>query len=114
VARITRANASPSGSISPDGRLLAYVHWDTGDLAVRDLRSGQSRMVTNKGGNWEMDDFGYMPRWSPDGSQLAYYWYRDDGYLNELRLTDLSGKNVRVLFSHQQRGLSPVGWFTGR
>jgi Tol biopolymer transport system component len=90
------------------------VNWDTGDLAVGDLRSGQSRMVTNKGGNWETDDYAFSPRWSPDGKRLAYYWYRGKGGLNELRITDLSGKNERVLYSSpfaERRELDPVGWF---
>lgn len=58
-----------SGAVSPDGRLLAYTNWDTGDLAVRDLRSGQSRMVTNKGGKWTNDDHAFKARWSPHGKQ---------------------------------------------
>ena len=103
-----------SGEISPDGRLLAYVNWDTGDLAVRDLKSGQSRMVTSKGGWKVSDDFAMSPRWSPDGERLAYFWYREEGYLYELRTTDLSGKNVRVLHSQPESkgpGLTPVGWY---
>jgi Tol biopolymer transport system component len=103
-----------SGEVSPDGRLLAYVNWDSGDLAVRDLKSGQSRMVTSKGGWKVSDDFAMSPRWSPDGERLAYFWYREEGYLYELRITDLSGKNVRVLHSQaESKGpeLSPVGWY---
>jgi Tol biopolymer transport system component len=108
------ANVDPLGAISPDGRLLAYVDWNTGDLAVRDLRLGQSHMVTNKGGNWKTDDYAFSPRWSPDGKRLAYYWYQGKAELNELRITDLSGKNVRVVYSSPRadgRWVSPVGWF---
>jgi Tol biopolymer transport system component len=102
-----------SGEISPDGRLLAYTNWDTGDLAVRNVRSGQTHMVTSKGGKWETDDFALSPRWSPDGKRLAYYWYRDDGDLNELRVADLSGKNVHVLHSQRELkgALAPIGWY---
>jgi Tol biopolymer transport system component len=102
-----------SGAVSPDGRLLAYVNWDTGNLAVRDLRSGQSRMVTDKPAGWASDDFAWTPRWSPDGKRLAYFWYRDDGDLQELRVADLSGKNVRVLHSQPESkgALAPTGWY---
>jgi len=108
------ANVDPLGAISPDGRLLAYVDWNTGDLAVRDLRLGQSHTITNKGGNWKTDDYAFSPRWSPDGKRLAYYWYQGKGEVNELRLADQSGKNVRVLYSSpraERREVNPVGWF---
>jgi len=104
------SDADASGAVSPDGRLLAYVHWDTGDLAARDLQTGHSRMVTNKGNKWLTDDFATSPRWSPDGKRIAYYWYQDEGYLNQLRIADLSGKNMRVLYSHKQRIVFPIGW----
>ena len=102
-----------SGAISPDGRLLAHVNWDTGDLSVRDLRLSQSHLVTTKTGGWQASsDFAFSPRWSPDGKRLAYYWYRQDANVSELRITDLSGKDVRVLHTEQGgRGLSPAGWF---
>jgi len=32
-----------SGGISPDGRYLSFTDWETGDLAVRDLATGQNR-----------------------------------------------------------------------
>jgi len=110
-----------SGEVSPDGRLLAYVNWDTGNLAVRDLRSGQSRSITDKPAGWVSDDFAFKPRWSPDGKRIAYYWFRDDRSLkgpgaadkDELRVIDLSGKNVRVLQSQPSSpgGLTPIGWY---
>jgi Tol biopolymer transport system component len=102
-----------SGAISPDGRLLAHVNWETGDLAVRELRLSQSHAVTSKTGGWQASsDFAFSPRWSPDGKRLAYYWYRQDANVSELRITDLSGKDVRVLHTEQgARGLAPAGWF---
>ncbi len=113
--RLSDSTATTSASISPDGRRVAYVSWDTGDLAVRDLQSGQSHMVTTKERNWGYDDsFAASPVWAPDGKRLAYWWYRDDGYLYELRIADLSGKNIRVLNSQpESKGpeLTPVGWF---
>ena len=108
------ADVDSSGAISPDGRLLAYVNWDTGDLAMRDLQSGQSHTVTSKSkGGWLVSsDFAFSPRWSPDGKWLAYAWYDEKRDVSELRVTDLSGKNVRVVRSEPGgRGGFPVGWF---
>ena len=34
------------GTISPDGRFLTFVDWDTGDLAVRELATGTNRRPT--------------------------------------------------------------------
>lgn len=38
-----------SGEISPDGRYLSFWDWRTGDLAVRDLQTGQDRRLTSEG-----------------------------------------------------------------
>src|SRR5262245_39432487 len=35
------------GSISADGRYFAYSDWGNGDLAVRDLSTGENRLVTH-------------------------------------------------------------------
>ena len=62
------------GEISPDGRHLSFVDWATGDLAVRDLATGENRRLTNKG-SWEDSlEFALASCWSPDGKQIAYDW----------------------------------------
>src|SRR4030042_762215 len=37
------------GEISPDGRPLSFVDWETGDLAVRDLTTGRNRRTRRRG-----------------------------------------------------------------
>ncbi|WP_239490068.1 hypothetical protein [Luteitalea sp. TBR-22] len=65
--------ASRHGSVSPDGRLVAFVDPDTGDLAVRDLEAGTSRRLTqNENESW--DQFVESKTFSPDGGQIAYVW----------------------------------------
>src|SRR5438874_2684049 len=32
-----------SGTVSPDGRFLSFTDWETGDLAIHDLRTSQDR-----------------------------------------------------------------------
>jgi hypothetical protein len=43
------------GSPSPDGKLLSHVDWSTGNLAVRELATGQSRAVATARG--DISDF---------------------------------------------------------
>ena len=35
------------GAVSLDGRYLSFTDWSTGDLAVKDLESGQRRQLTD-------------------------------------------------------------------
>ncbi|HXI01708.1 MAG TPA: protein kinase [Candidatus Saccharimonadales bacterium] len=60
--------ASRSGSLSPDGRWLAYDSPDSGDyeVYVQDLSEASDRVVASAGG-------GMNPQWSPDGGILYYY-----------------------------------------
>lgn len=90
---------------SPDGRLLTDVDWETGDLAVRDLASGELRRVTDKGPWRTSDDYAGESVFSPDGSRIAFNWFRGalgrpqgtvSGY--ELRSVGLDGSDLRVHF----------------
>jgi TolB protein len=64
---------SLSGNWSPDGTQLAYDYTLNGsmDVAVMSLGGGEPRLVAG-GPNDEA-----MPRWSPDGSRIAFL--SDDG-----------------------------------
>ena len=84
------------GSVSPDGRYISFVDWDTGDLAVRDLENGTDRRLTNKG-SWEKnpDEEAENSIWSPDSRQIAYQWMTPKGY--ELRIISLDNPTPRIL-----------------
>ncbi len=41
------------GSVSPDGRLISFTDWDTGDLALHDVTTGQNRRLTTNKKDWE-------------------------------------------------------------
>ena len=86
------AELDAMGDISPDGRQLTFVDWSTGDLAIRDLDTGEDRRLTNKGSWLESSEFAEYSIISPDGASVAYAWRRDDGTY-ELRLVgiDVSG-----------------------
>lgn len=80
------------GEVSRDGRYFSYIEWDTGDMAIRDMRTGERRRLTDSGPWGEDDEFGGQSRFSPDGNRLAYTWYRSGCALKlcpvELRIVE--------------------------
>jgi Tol biopolymer transport system component len=83
-----------NGGPTPDGRELVYIDWQSGNLAIRDLTSGQSRMVTDDG-----YDPGYplQAQVSPDGRWVAYTWAQNEPWRMELRVVGLAGPAPRTL-----------------
>lgn len=98
------------GGPSPDGKLLTFVDWSTGDLAVRDLTTGENRHLTNKGTWSDSDEYAEFSIVSPDSTQVAYAWFNQKSHY-ELRLIGMDGKKVRVLYSNEEvQYVQPVGW----
>lgn len=104
------------GTTSADGRFFSYPNWGTGDVAVRDLVTNQSRSITNKRAGGRNEGEANGTAMSPDGMQVAFTWNRwDDAAIKEgqfeLRVVATDGRNERTLL----RGLSiddlePQGW----
>jgi len=102
------------GQISPDGRYLSHTVWGKGDLAVRDLESGQTRLVTRfPDGNRDGVEFS---AWSPDGKRIAFSWETKDRW--ELRVINFDGTGMKTIYTtkHLQvpgldgRHVDPDGW----
>ena len=89
------------GAISPDGRYLSYVDWDTGDLAIREIATGKKRRLTNKGSWDESSEFAEFSRWSPDGKQIVYDWYNKKEFV-DLCIIGLDGAKPRILYSNEE------------
>ncbi len=99
------------GNATADGRFLCYPDWETGDLGLRDLVTGQSRRVTN-----------YKPRgdveWcaiAPDGKRIAFTWCRWDKAAAsegcELRMIGADGKDERILLQERDvKWVYPFRW----
>jgi Tol biopolymer transport system component len=103
VARRVWAGASPFTSPFPDGRYLA--HGDAGYLAVRDLRTGESRRLTNK--SRSLVEYNSV---SPDGDLIAYAWRNYAGRI-ELRVIGMDGSQPRVLYGDESvTWLAPYDW----
>jgi len=103
-------DVSADGTPSADGRYLTFVDWDTGDLAVRNLATGEKRHVTHKGSWADSREFAQMTRMSPDGTHIAYLWASKD-FRYELRVIGVDGSAPRVLYSSDEvEWSSPAAW----
>jgi Tol biopolymer transport system component len=94
--------ADLEGQISPAGRHLSFVDWQTGDLAVRDLNTGKNRHLTNKGSWQDSLEFALLSQWSPDGKHIAYDWWSPDPS-NELRIVRVEDGRSRVLHKTSEK-----------
>ena len=91
------------GAPSPDGRYLSFTDWDSANLVVRDLTTGEYRNLTNEG-TWDLPwQWAEFSVWSPDGKQLAYAWFNKDRY--QLRIVRLDGSEPRVLCRNENKEL---------
>jgi len=99
-----------TGDVAPGGKLISFVDWETGDLAVRDVAAGTSRRVTNKGTWADSFEFALFSALSPDQRRLAYGWFTK-AFTFELRLVPIEGGASRTIFSEPDTGnVQPVAW----
>lgn len=93
---VTEWRADPS----PDGRTLAYVSSAervSPHLVLLDLATGTRR---------ELGVAGHSPRWSPDGSRIAYATWLGGG----IRLLDADGTNPRLVSQEGRHYGEEVDW----
>jgi len=105
------------GEISPDGRYITYVDWNTGDLAVQEFTTGKKHYLTHKG-SWDKSNaMAWNSRWSPDGKYIAYDWWDcDKPYFVGIRIASFDGSETRTAYQVSQEddvsfvlGWSPDG-----
>ena len=118
------AAVSPQGSVSSDGKLVTYVDWgDEGNLAIRNLETGESRRLTHtanavSGSGDDSPTFAMNSRISPDGKRVVYTWAypSPSGETGEIRLLSLGDDSAepRILWSPTDGDFASVqGWFPG-
>lgn len=100
------------GTVSPDGRYLSYVDWDTtGNLMLRDLASNTDRTLT---GNRSHGEYG-VAEWSTisrKGDLVAFAWDTPDGQ-SELRVAPLLGRGLppsRIVVRKADEYFRPFDW----
>ena len=104
------------GAVSRDGRYLSFTQWATGNLGLRDLVAGETRLLTNKSVWAESEDYAGPSVLSPDGQRVAYTWFNEGSALNELRVIGLNGINggehPETLYSNPEVPfMAPLAWF---
>jgi Tol biopolymer transport system component len=83
------------GRVTRDGALYPYVDPATGDVVVRDLRTGAVRRLTNEGTMGKPNGaHGESPLPSRDGRQIAFLWHPASGP-DELRVSNMGGGGMR-------------------
>jgi len=97
-----------TGSPSPDGRYHSFVDWDSGDLFLRDLATGENRRLTKHPADSLEHAEGSAI--SGDGRQIAYAWNKENQY--ELRVIGIDGSNPRTVYRDKEFGywLQPYQW----
>ena len=98
------------GSVSPDGRHIAFVDWKAGNITMQDLTTGQARPLTRTGGY--SPEWGMNPIVSPDGRQVAYQWFPKEYFACDIRVAGLNGSEPRVVFhtTDEAQWLQPADW----
>jgi Tol biopolymer transport system component len=116
------------GSASADGRFLSFVVWSTGDVAIKDLVTGEERRVTNKGGAVKAEGTAEWTAMSSDGKRIAFVWNAWDEEsvktrdFFQLRVINTDGTGERMLrrapdltaHAWSPDGRWIAGWVSGR
>lgn len=109
---------SDEGTVSVDGRYVSFVDWRTGNLAIRDLRNGSDRRITDfKHNGGPLKVFAEESAISRDSKQVAFNRFdknSNSGY--ELWVANLIGEpNPRRMYANpdvdwmEPRDWSPDG-----
>lgn len=111
------SHIEPLAAPSADGRRLPFIDWQTGDLAVFELATGETRRLTGSPWLHQLHDYAETSAISPDGSRIAYTWWCNDCDRYELRVIEVDDpQDMRVLVSNDQiKWMRPYHWsWTGQ
>jgi len=97
-----------TGKVSPDGRFVSYTDWETGDVAIHDLATGQNRRLTDSKNPDAIIEYS-VP--SPDSKSIAYYYWSDNDSC-DLRVVALDDSKPRILMTagNKVHHYIPLAW----
>ncbi len=103
------------GDFNADGRLLVYTDWDTGDVATRDMSTGQVKRLMAKQGTWK-DSNAYVetPVFSRDLRQIAYLWEtgeKEDHAQLRVMPNEVGGKALVLVDKPEYSNYAPAAWY---
>jgi Tol biopolymer transport system component len=108
--------AEDGATISPDGKLIAFIDWTTSDIAVRDVAIGTTTRLTDKGVLAESVGFPepYLV-FSPDGDHIVFPFGNPEAgepFRYELRLVGIGNPVQRVLavYPPDVEFVAPLDW----
>jgi Tol biopolymer transport system component/Skp family chaperone for outer membrane proteins len=101
------------GSVSPDGRFLAYIDWGEGDLAIHDLISGENKILTHEADLGLAKGFAMEPIFSKNGKQIAYSWWHPN-HTYDLLFVDVNNPSPRKLYRREGEHVSPASWLSDK
>ncbi len=97
-------------SPSPDGRLLAMTSWDTGDLVIRDVKTGAIRRLTHQPPGSRTYTGAFNAHFSPDGRRIVFVWAKSRTE-SEVHIVDIDGTGERILYRNAlNRTAQPLDW----
>lgn len=86
----------PLGTPSPDGRYITFIDWNSGgNVGILNLVSKERRLLTDFK---DPNEQAYYSSWSPDGKQIAYFWWKYDKDQYNLSIVDVNKAESRNLF----------------
>jgi Tol biopolymer transport system component len=101
------ADADVTGKVSPDGRFVSFTDWETADVAIHDLTTGQNRRLTDNRRPNGVIEYS-VP--SPDSKSIAYTW--NDNGSDDIYVVGIDGSKPRVLKTAGNGVLyhNPLAW----
>lgn len=100
----------PTGSPSADGRLLVFTDFQTGDVAIRELATGEVRRITKTGDIMKSGEQSQFATFSPDNKQIAFAWLDTKNKVFDTRVIAVDGTGLRTLYHDNAGWVLPIAW----